>query len=322
MPPASSDPQRSTSQPLRSIWIDGTLVPWESATVHLLSHSLQRGSLVFDYLSVHDTPRGAAIFRLPEHLERFFHSVALVGLPLGYGREALHAAAVETVAANPGAHSLKICAYLPSIEVDVVPMDEHVAVAIAAYDSARDIVLRKEKPRSFPATVTLKIERTRRRIEAHLPPHAKAASNYLGPMMAKWAARKLGFDEVVLVDETGHLAEGPTTNVFLVDARGVLRTPPLDRVLAGVTRASLLELAKHEGIPTSEDPVRPEALLEAPEVFLAGTSAGVWPVVSVDGRTVGKGVPGPISLRLKARLDAATDGRDRDFEHWLTYVRP
>jgi branched-chain amino acid aminotransferase len=140
-------------------------------------------------------------------------------------------------------------------------------------------------------------------------------------MMAKWAARKEGYDEVVLVDETGHLAEGPTTNVFLIDAQGVLRTPPLERVLAGVTRASVLELAKHEGIPTSEDPVRPEALLEAPEVFLAGTSAGVWPVLSIDGRPVGEGAPGLISMRLKRRLDAVTEGRDRDFEHWLTYVK-
>ena len=319
----SVDREEVDRQPVdRRIWLDGALVPWESATVHVLSHSLQRGSLVFDYLSVHETPRGPAIFRLPEHLERFYRSIALVGLPLTYNFETLRAASVATVAANPGANALKISAYLPSVEVDVVPMDEHVAVAIAAYHNARDIVAGKASPRPFPATVKLKIERTRRRVEAHLPPHAKAAANYLGPMMAKWAARKEGYDEVVLVDETGRLAEGPTTNVFLVDARGVVRTPPLERVLAGVTRASILELAKHEGIPTSEDPLRPEALFEAPEVFLAGTSAGVWPVASIDGQQVGKGGLGPISARLKRRLDAVTEGRDRDFEHWLAYIRP
>ena len=318
---ATSNPQSELSPVDRWIWLDGSLVSWDTATVHVLSHSLQRGSLVFDYLSVHETPRGPAIFRLPEHLERFFRSVALVGLPLAYGFEALRAASIETVAANPGANALKISAYLPSIEVDVVPMDERVSLAIAAYHSGRDIVARKASPRAFPATVKLKLEHTRRRVEAHLPPHAKAAANYLGPMMAKWAARREGYDEVVLIDETGHLAEGPTTNVFLVDACGVVRTPPLDRVLAGVTRGSVLELAKHEGIPTSEDPIRPEALFEAPEVFLAGTSAGVWPVASIDGRLVGEGALGPISARLKHRLDAVTEGRDRDFEHWLTFVR-
>ena len=318
---ATSNPQSELPPVDRRIWLDGSLVSWDTATVHVLSHSLQRGSLVFDYLSVHETPRGPAIFRLPEHLERFFRSVALVGLPLAYDFEALRAASIETVAANPGANALKISAYLPSIEVDVVPMDERVSVAIAAYHGGRDIVARKASPRAFPATVKLKLEHTRRRVEAHLPPHAKAAANYLGPMMAKWAARREGYDEVVLIDETGHLAEGPTTNVFLVDARGVVRTPPLDRVLAGVTRGSVLELAKHEGIPTSEDPIRPEALFEAPEVFLAGTSAGVWPVASIDGRLVGEGALGPISARLKHRLDAVTEGRDRDFEHWLTFVR-
>lgn len=308
------------SQPDRRIWIDGRLVPWGDATVHVLSHSLQRGSLVFDYTSVHATPRGTAIFRLDEHLERFLRSVAIVGLPLAFGRDELRAASLAAARANPGANAFKICAYLPSVEVDVVPMDEHVSVAIAVYHGARDIVLRKAAPRPMTPTLSVKIERVRRRIEAHLPTHAKASANYLGPLMAKWAARREGYDEVVLLDEHGLLAEAPTANVFLIDGEGALRTPTLDAVLAGVTRMSVIELAKHEGLLVREESLAPEALYAAPEVFLASSSVGVWPVASVDGRTVPGGAPGPVSRRLQERLERIFAGLDPAFEHWLTPV--
>jgi len=310
--------QRPDRSPVdRSIWLDGRLVPWDDARVHVLSHSLQRGSLVFDYTSVHETPRGQAIFRLDDHLQRFLRSASIVGLPLAWDFAALRAASLEATRANPGANAFKICAYLPAVEVDVVPMDESVSVAIAVYHGAKDIVLRKEHPRPFTPTLALKIERVRRRIEAHLPTHAKASANYLGPMMAKWAARKEGFDEVVLLDEHGMLAEAPTANVFLVDGDGALRTPTLDAVLAGVTRQSVIELAKHEGVAVREESLAPEALYEAPEVFLASSSVGVWPVASVDGRAVRGGAPGPVSKRLQERLDAICAGRDPAFEHWL-----
>ncbi|HSJ95586.1 MAG TPA: aminotransferase class IV [Myxococcota bacterium] len=308
------------SDPDRRLWIDGRLVSWSEATVHVLSHSLQRGSLVFDYTSVHETPRGPAIFRLDDHLERFLRSVSIVGLPMAYGLAELRAASLAAARANPGANAFKICAYLPSVEVDVVPMDEHVSVAIAVYHGAKDVVLRKANPRPLAATLSVKIERVRRRVEAHLPTHAKASANYLGAMMAKWAARREGFDEVVLLDEQGMLAEAPTANVFLVDEAGALRTPTLDAVLAGVTRMSVLELAKHEGIAVREESLAPEALYEAPEVFLAASSVGVWPVAAVDGRPVRGGAPGPVSKRLKDRLDAICAGEDPAFAHWLVPV--
>jgi branched-chain amino acid aminotransferase len=315
-----TQPSSTSSAPDRRIWIDGALVPWQAATVHLLSHSLARGSLVFDYLSVHATPRGAGIFRLPEHVVRFQRSVSIVGLPMRQSYDELVAGAVEVVRANPGATALKIMAYLPSEEVDVVPMDERVAVAMAAYDPVKDVILRKPNPRRMAPTLRLKLERTRRRIESHLPTHAKAAANYLGPMMAKWQARREGHDEVVMLDEHGHLSEAPTSNVFLVDAEGTLRTPALDAVLPGVTRMSVVEIAKHEGVPVYEGVVEPEELLAAREAFLASTSVGVWPVAAVDGKPLPAPVPGPVSARLKERFDRATSGADPDFAHWLTLV--
>lgn len=310
--------------PERKIWVDGVLVPWERATVHVLSHSLQRGSLVFDYMSVHVTPRGAAVFRLREHVERLLRSVELVGLPLGLGQRELEAAILETVRANPGAKSVKVSAYLPSIEVDVVPIDERVSVAIAAYDPKADVIDRSAgQPFPWRGAIRLFVEKERRnRRKDILAPQAKVAANYTSPMAAKWAARRKGYDEIVLVDEDGFVAETPTANLFWVERGGSLRTPPVDRVLLGVTRQSVLEIAKHDGIDAAEAQLRPAELAAQAEVFLTGTTAGVLPVESVDGALVGDGKPGPLSLRLGARLREIQSGADPAFLHWLAPADP
>jgi branched-chain amino acid aminotransferase len=305
----------------RQIWIDGRFVPWAEATVHILSHSLQRGSLIFDYMSVHETPRGAAVFRLADHVARFLRSAELVGLPLELDAPAIEAALVETVRVNPGSLAVKLCAYLPSIEVDVVPLDPTVSVAIAAYHPFADVVATKKEAPHFSPTLSLWIEKARKnRREDIMPPQAKVAANYASPMLAKWKARKAGYDEILLVDEHGFVAEGPTTNVFWVNDAGELLTPPADNVLLGVTRRSILELAKHEGLVAREAPVRPQQLMRAAEVFLTGTTAGVWPVASIDDQPVGDGEPGPVSLRLRDRFREVVSGGDPDFHHWLTFV--
>ncbi len=305
----------------RTIWLDGELVPWADASVHLLSHSLQRGSLVFDYLSIHETPRGDAAFRLDLHVERFLESCRLSALPIQQDANEVFAAVLAAMRANPGATAAKICAFLPSLEIDVVPLDTRVSLAVAAYDPVADIV--RQKPRELwgQRRPTLKLwiekERAQRRHDI-IPAQAKVAANYESPMVAKWKAREAGYDEIVLVDADGFLAEGPTTNLFLVDASGTLCTPPLTNVLPGVTRRSILELAKHDGIPVRERTLRPDELFEASEAFLTGTSAGVWPIESVDGQAVGEALPGPISSRLRDHFERVVSGGDEDFAHWLT----
>jgi branched-chain amino acid aminotransferase len=314
---------KSLPQSDRQIWMDGELIPWAEATVHILSHSHQRGSLVFDYMSVHETSRGPALFRMREHVARLLESARLIGLPIERGADELGAAILQTVRANPGSTAVKVSAYFPSIEVDVVPLDPHVSVAIAAYDPRRDIVEPKQlggMPRA--KTVKLWIEKQlRNRREDIVPPQAKSSANYASPMAAKWNARRRGYDEVLLLDEDGFLAEGPTTNVFLVDGEGVLRTPPEDRVLLGITRSSILEIARDEGLPVKEQPLRPEDLFAASEAFLTGTTAGVWPIASADDRPIGSGeVPGPVSRRLSRRFRKITAGDDAVFLSWLTFV--
>jgi branched-chain amino acid aminotransferase len=273
-------------------------------------------------MSVHETPQGAAVFRLQPHVERFFHSCGLMGLPVSQSPEVLFEAIKATVRANPGAKAVKVSAYFASIEIDVVPIDTHVTIAIAAYDPKADINDRLPRP-SPPKPQHLKLwiekERANRRDDI-LSPQAKVSANYASPMTAKARARAAGYDEIVLVDEDGFVAEGPTTNLFLVDAKGELLTPLPAKVLHGVTRSSILELAKAEGIPCRETQLPPEALLGASEAFLTGTSAGVWPVESVDGQELGESCPGPISNRLRDRFRRASAGEDPDFAHWLTPV--
>jgi len=306
----------------RRIWVDGSFRSWADATIHVLSHAVQRGSLVFDYMSVHQTPRGVAVFRLREHVDRFLRSCEMMGLPIERSPEFLCDAIRESVRANPGAKAVKISAYFASVEIDVVPVDSHVTVAIAAYDPKTDITDRLPRP-SPPKPQQLKLwiekERANRRDDI-VSPQVKVSANYASPMTAKARARAEGYDEIILVDENGHLAEGPTTNLFLVDAAGALLTPQSEKVLHGVTRSSIIEIAKALGITVREEPLKPSALLKAPEAFLTGTTAGVWPVESVDGQELGSVCPGPVSTALRDRFRRVANGEDPEFAHWLTLV--
>ena len=315
--------------PDRPIWIDGEFRPWADATVHVLSHSMQRGSLVLDYLGLHSPPHSGAVagegrrvfvFRLQEHVERFRRSCEMMGLHLEQSQAELEAAICETVRANPGSRVVKISAYVASVEVDIVPMNPHVTVAIAAYDPMADIMQRlpAQAPRP-PQAVKLWLEKERANRHI-LSPQAKVAASYVSPMIAKVRAREEGYSDVLLIDQEGHLTEAPTTNLFLVDAAGELLTPTADRVLQGVTRRSIIELAKAEGIPFREATIEPEALWSASEAFLTGTSGGVFAVESVDGRSIGEVYPGPVATRLRDRLNRARIGEDPDFEHWITRI--
>ena len=306
----------------RNIWRDGQFIDWQDATVHVLAQSLQRGSLAFDYISVHETRRGIAVFRLRDHIERLATTCRIVGLPLEYAVDELVDACAETVRRNPGAKSVKISALMPSVEAELIPENPHVAVFIAAYDSERDFPSPNAELRHRRRqAVSLKIEREKSgRREDVIPPHAKVAANYTAAMTAKWRARNEGFDDIVLLDEHGNLTEGPTANLFLVDRDGDLATPPASKVLLGITRDSIIKLAPAVGRRCVERDIAVDELASASEVFLSGTSAGVWPVVSIDGEQVGDGQMGPATSRFGDKYRAVVRGDEPAFEHWLHYV--
>lgn len=305
----------------RTIWRDGEFIAWDEANVHVLSQSLQRGSLAFDYLSVHDTPKGVAVFRLRDHIERLAETCRIVGLPLEHGVDLLVEACAEAVRRNPGAKSIKISALIPSIEAELVPQDPRVSVFIAAYDGDSDIIDRNRGRAHRRAELSLKIERDKRnRRDDIIPPHAKVAANYTAAMTAKWRARREGFDDIVLLDEDGWVAEAPTANLFLVDASGNLATPPESKVLLGITRASIVDIAASLGWMCEARDISVDELGCAPEVFLTGTSAGVWPVLQIDGQVVGNGDVGPVTARLRKTYQSVVRGEEPAFEHWLHYV--
>jgi len=305
----------------RTIWRDGEFIAWGDATVHVLSQSLQRGSLAFDYLSVHETPRGVAVFRLRDHIERLARTCRIVGLPLEHGVDPLVQACAETVRRNPGARSIKISALIPSIEAELVPQDPRVSVFIAAYDGDQDIIGRNRGRAHRRTELSLKIEHDKRnRRDDIIPPHAKVAANYTAAMTAKWRARQEGFDDIVLLDESGWVTEAPTANLFLVDASGNLATPPESKGLLGITRASIVDIASSIGSPCEERDISVDELKRAPEVFLTGTSPGVWPVLQIDGQVVGNGDVGPVTALLRKTYQSAVQGEEPAFEHWLHYV--
>ncbi len=305
----------------RWIWRDGAFIPWADATVHVLSQSLQRGTLAFDYMSVHQTDRGPAIMKLGPHIDRLFETCRIMGLPIAYEKSQLCDACVATVLKNPGSRSLKISALIPSIEVELVPQDPFVSVAIAAYDSKKDIIERNPGNFHEARELKLKIERSiSNRREDVIPAQAKVAANYTAALFAKWRARREGFDDILLLDDGKFVAESSTSNVFAV-IDGEIVTPSERRVLHGVTRASVLELAPAVVSPVVERDLTVPELLAAEEVFCTATSVGVWPVVRIDDQPIGDGTPGAVTLKLRARHNAISKGKDPEFDHWLTYCQ-
>lgn len=304
----------------RTVWRDGEFVPWADATVHILAQSLQRGSLAFDFMSVHQARKGVAIFRLQDHVERLFKTCSIMGLPIAYSSTDLVHGCAETVRRNPGATSLKISALIPSIEADLVPRDPRVGVFICAYDIETDIFGAEAPSGSSGDAISLKVERdiTNRRPDI-IPPQAKMAANYTSAMFAKWRARRQGFDEIVLLDTNATIAEAPTSNIFVV-ADGGLATPPEHKVLHGITRASIIELAGALGMVCGARDLAVADLQAAGEVFLTSTSVGIRPVVRVDRESVADGAIGPVTARLQESLAEITQGANSEFEHWLHYV--
>ena len=305
----------------RTIWRNGEFIAWQDATVHVLSQSLQRGSLAFDYLSVREAKRGTAMFRLRDHVERLLRTCELVGLPLDYEADDLVDACAATVRSNPGATSVKISVLIPSVEAELIPQDARVAVYIAAYDNAKDIIGPNPGEFRHRAELALKIERHKSaRRDDIMPPHAKVAANYTAAMTAKWKARNERFDDVILLDEHGLVTEAPTTNLFIVDANGDLATPPAKKVLLGITRDSIIALAPSIQRRCDERDISVDELIAAPEVFLSGTSVGVWPVVRIDNKAVGNGEVGSVTRQLRDKYQRVVRGEEPAFEHWMHYV--
>jgi branched-chain amino acid aminotransferase len=306
------------------VWYDGTLSSWDGVLASPLCHAMQRGALVFDVGRVREGAGGGRLlFRPREHIERFLRSAALVGLTVPWDTASLLAATVETVRAAPAAGAgalVRWSAFVPTLEADVVPRATSRASVVIAVIAPEDSAAAGEPAPARPATARVWVPRDLRKAGPEVfPPQAKVSASYLGPMLAKRRALSEGFDEVLLLDRDGHVAEAPTANVFVV-RRGTLTTPPAERVLSGITRDSVLALARAEGIPVAEAHLSPEQLEQADEAFLTATSLPVQPVASFGMRSL-DAAPGPLTARIRELLLACEHGRDARFASWTVAVQ-
>ena len=305
----------------RKIWVNGDYINWEDAQVHILSHSHQRGSLIFGFIPIFENDGVVSLFRLNDHVDRLFTSCASAGIPLDYSATDINLAIKDTVKKNPGSKFVKISVYIASIEIDVVPQDSFSTVAIAAYEPMEDIAAKNSQPfhSSRELSVWLEKEKHQRRSDI-IPPQIKIAGNYTSSMMAKWQARKNGYDEIILTDESGFITEAPTSNVFLVNQDDVLLTAPEEEVLYGITRKSILDIADNEGIKTKVERIPLSELENAKEVFITSSSHLVCPVIKIDNKPVGRGGIGVLTDKLKQRFLKISKGQDSFFSDWLDSI--
>jgi branched-chain amino acid aminotransferase len=296
------------------IWMDGELVDWDKAQVHLLTHSLHYGSGVFEGIRAYETPRGPAVFRLMDHLKRLFRSAAIYKMEIPATLEELVEATKLVIRAN----GLKSCYIRPIAfrgygEMGLNPAGAPVSVAIAVWPWGA--YLGEE---GIKHGVRAKISSFRRNDSNALPTAAKACGQYLNSILAKMEAVDAGYDEAILLNMHGYVADGAGENIFVV-RNGVLYTPPTSSgALEGITRDSVMRIAGDLGIPCYErDLVRSDLYL-ADEAFFTGTAAEVVPIREVDDRVIGE--PGPITRRIQDKFFSIVKGLERDYEHWLEYV--
>jgi len=303
--------------PTNKIWMDGELVDWDEARVHVLTHSLHYGTGVFEGIRAYRSARGPAVFRLREHIDRLARSAHLLALELPYSRDELVAAVLETVRATglPECY-IRPLVYLGYGEMGLNPMTSKVRVAIACWPW--ETYLGAE---GIERGIRLKVSSWARHDPRALPTAAKATGMYINSSLAKVEAVRAGYDEALMCTTDGYLAECTGENVFLVRDGRVL-TPPLSAVgaLAGITADAVIALATAAGLEVREELLRRSDLYLADEAFLTGTAAEVVPIVSVDDRTIGSGRPGPVTTSLQQAFYAAVRGEDERFKDWLEYL--
>lgn len=297
----------------RMVYLRGDFVPWSDAKVHLMSHSVGRGSAIFEVLSFHDTVHGPAVFRLDEHMERLLASAALLGMELPMSREEFHRAVLETVRRNGLREGfIKIICFYSQVAFDIFPPQRMLDASIFAVDPAQDL---KGMHFPFEKGTTACIPKWRKLDPETVPVEAKAAANYLNGIMAKEEARKRGFEEAIMLDTQGFIAEGGTESIFLVKD-GRLMTPALGTVLKSISRKSVLEVARVMGIETVEGRLRPELFFTSEEIFFSGTPIKVLPVRQIEERVLDK-VPGPVTKKLFEAMRDIVSGKDERFKAWL-----
>ena len=301
----------------RTVYLNGKFVEWEKATVHLMSHSFARGSAIFEVMSLHETDKGPAVFRLDEHINRLFRTAELLSMELPLSKKAFEEAVLATVKTNNVNEGfVKLVCYYHDIAFDLFCSQKTLDVCIVAVDPALDLGGVEGKP---PEGVSACICKSRKLHPETVPVEAKVAANYVNGMMAGLEAKQRGFDMGIMLDTQGFIAEGSLESVFLVKD-GILTTSDLGTVLQGITRKSLLEAADLSGIKTAEERMKPGALLEADEIFFSCSPEKIVPVKKIENRVIRR-VPGAVTKKLLTLLNGICSGKNPRFKKWLSPVR-
>ena len=301
-------------QEAEKIWMNGSLVDWADAKVHVLSHGLHYGSSVFEGIRAYDAEGGTAGFRLDDHLARLERSAAQYFMEIPFSREDMRQAVHGVISSN----DLSACYIRPIVlrgygVMGLFPLDAPVDVSIAAWFWGAYL-----GDDGLKNGIDAKVSSWRRIGNNTIPATAKAGGQYLNSILAKIETHKAGYAEAILLNEQGMVADGSGENIFVVKD-GILLTPPMSAsILEGITRNSIMEIARAEGYEVLERDIARSELYNADEVFVTGTAAEVCPIRSVDDHVIGP--PGPITRRLQEVFEAVIHGRDPRWSHWLDYV--
>jgi branched-chain amino acid aminotransferase len=300
----------------KKIWLDGGLVDWRDANVHVLTHTLHYGLGVFEGIRCYATADGrSAVFRLPEHVRRLFDSAHINLLEIPYTREDIERAVVETLRANELAEGyVRPIAFLGEGAMGLNPANNPVRVAVAAWSWGK--YLGEE---GIERGIRAKVSSFARNFVNAKMTKGKTCGDYVNSILAKREALLDGYDEAIMLDTQGLVAEATGENLFVVRG-GELSTPPLPTVLEGITRGTVIELARDKGLSVCERPVARDELYIADEIFLCGTAAEVTPIREVDRRKVGNGARGPVTKLLQTAFFDVVTGRDSKYDRWLRYT--
>lgn len=297
------------------IWSDGKLINWRDAQTHVLTHTLHYGMGVFEGVRAYATDKGAAIFRLQDHTNRFFNSAKIVGMKLPFDQATINQAHCDVVKAN----NLNSCYFRPmafygSKKLGVSPAQDDIHVILAAWEWGA--YLGEE---GMQKGIRIKTSSyTRHHVNITMC-KAKANGNYMNSIMANNEAVSEGYDEALLLDASGYVAEGSGENVFIV-RKGKLYTPEATVALEGITRDTVMTIARDMGLEVIEKRITRDEVYIADEVFFTGTAAEVTPIRELDQRQIGQGFRGPITQEIQARFFNIVNGKDAKYESWLTYV--
>lgn len=297
------------------IWQDGKLVPWREATTHVLTHSLHYGLAVFEGLRAYKTDRGPAIFRLKEHTDRLFNSAHIYRMEIPFDRETLMAAQCEVVRANQlKSGYIRPIAFYGAEKMGISTRGARVHVAIAAWPW--DAYLGAE---GLEKGIRVKTASYARHHINVTMARAKFAATYANSILANLEATEDGYGEALLLDVDGFVAEGSGENIFIVKD-GVIYEPELTSALVGITRATIIALAREQGLEVRSKRLTRDDIYIADEAFFTGTAAEITPIRELDRRVIGNGGRGPVTARLQARYFEVVNGRVPEYADWLSYV--